>query len=307
MIQFVPCIQSIGHLALSSAVFSPGVVHSPTGNSWPIEQLHQTSSPHSTRSTNLPPVYIDLYTLDFVKKGTQIMEHHLCRALFTCTVSKLIVSWCVPKPIPFYSSILFRCLIMPYLKKSVFQRRHIWDIYALWLLSTVFLWTFYPQILKTSLFRKHAFMVPSCLTVGYIWPYWSPRLPYCMLHVLFIPLSPPICCKNVPSRTRLEVSLARYTYNPSKQEMGAGGRGGVQSQPQSRPHHELETSLVYLRLYLKPKQKSDNLTLTSLLRSLLTALLTFSTGKADPWHFLNAPLFCLESFMVFLWVQESSP
>lgn len=117
MIQFVPCIQSIGHLALSSAMFSPGVVHSPTGNSWPIEQLHQTSSPHSTRSTNLPPVYIDLYVLDFVKKGTQIMDHHLCRALFTCTVSKLIVSWCVPKPIPFYSSILFRCLIMPYLKK----------------------------------------------------------------------------------------------------------------------------------------------------------------------------------------------
>lgn len=92
-----------------------------------------------------------------------------------------------------------------------------------------------------------------------------------MLRVLFIPLSPPICYKNVPLRTQLELSLARYTYNPSKQEMGAGGPGGVQSQPQSQLHHELETSLVYLRLYLKPKQKSDNLTLTSLLRSLLTA------------------------------------
>lgn len=166
MIRFVPCIQSIGHLALSSAVFSPGVVHSPTGNSWPIEHLHQTYSPHSTRSTNLPPVYIDLYVLDFVKKGTQIMDYHLCRALFTCTVSKLIVSWCMSKPIPFYSSILFCCLIMPYLKKkSVLQRRHIWDVYALWLLSTVFLWTFYPQILKTNLFSKtqfHGSQLPHC-------------------------------------------------------------------------------------------------------------------------------------------------
>lgn len=127
--------------------------------------------------------------------------------------------------------------------------------------------------------------------------------------VCFVSCSYPF---HLPSAIRmflwgLELSLARYTYNPSKQEMGAGGPGGVQSQPQSQLHHELETSLVYLRLYLKPKQKSDNLTLTSLLRSLLMALLTFSTGKADPWHFLNVPLFCLESFMVFLWVQESSP
>lgn len=184
MIRFVPCIQSIGHLALSSAVFSPGVVHSPTGNSWPIEHLHQTYSPHSTRSTNLPPVYIDLYVLDFVKKGTQIMDYHLCRALFTCTVSKLIVSWCMPKPIPFYSSILFCCLIMPYLKKNLFFSGGTFGIFMPFGYCQQFFYEhFIHKFWKPIYFRKHSFMVPSCLTVGYIWPYWSPRLPYCMLRV----------------------------------------------------------------------------------------------------------------------------
>lgn len=39
-----------------------------------------------------------------------------------------------------------------------------------------------------------------------------------------------------------------YTYNPSKQEIEAGGPGGAQSQPQSQLHRGLETSLVYMRL-----------------------------------------------------------
>lgn len=158
MIRFAPCIQSIGLLALSSPVFNPGVVHSPKGDSWPIEQLHQTYAPHSTRFTNLPPVFIDFCMLDFVKKGTQLMNHCLCRALFGLHCFE---AYCVMVCARTHSFLKLNTVSLfdyaIFKKKSVLQRRHIWDIYALWLLSTVFLWTFYPQILETLC---HGFQLP---------------------------------------------------------------------------------------------------------------------------------------------------
>lgn len=74
--------------------------------------------------------------------------------------------------------------------------------------------------------------------------------PYLVFCVFVHNPSPPTCYKNAPSRTQLELSLVIYTYNPSNEEMEAGGPGGVQS-PQSQVHTGLETSRVYMKLYLK--------------------------------------------------------
>lgn len=60
--------------------------------------------------------------------------------------------------------------------------------------------------------------------------------------------------------------------------MEVGGPEGVQSQPQGQLHSRLESSLAYRRLS-QTKTKSANLSVISLMRALLTALLTFNSQQ----------------------------